>query len=118
MYRIAKEFAFSASHQILTLPEGHQCARVHGHNYVVVVELASAELDEHGFVRAYEDLAPFKAYIDEKFDHRHLNDVLNIKAVSSEILAKHFYDWCKERFPETTAVRISETPKIWAEYRP
>lgn len=39
MFRITKEFHFSASHQLTGLPEDHQCARLHGHNYIVEVEL-------------------------------------------------------------------------------
>ncbi len=36
MFTITKEFHFSASHQLSHLPEDHQCARLHGHNYVAV----------------------------------------------------------------------------------
>ncbi|MBY3199616.1 6-carboxytetrahydropterin synthase QueD [Rhizobium laguerreae] len=118
MYRITKEFHLSASHQLDHLPAEHQCARLHGHNYVVVVELAAESLNDDGFVRDYHDLSPLKRYIDETFDHRHLNDVFGHSKVTSEFLARHFYDWCKQRFLETSSVRVSETPKTWAEYRP
>lgn len=118
MYRITKEFHFSASHQLTGLPAGHQCARLHGHNYIVEIELSARTLNGDGFVRDYHELAPLKHYIDESFDHRHLNDVLGHGQVTAEYLARHFYDWCKERLPETSAVRVSETPKTWAEYRP
>ncbi|MBY5855754.1 6-carboxytetrahydropterin synthase QueD [Rhizobium ruizarguesonis] len=118
MYRITKEFHLSASHQLDHLPADHQCARLHGHNYVVVVELAAENLNDDGFVRDYHDLSPLKRYIDEALDHRHLNDVFGHSKVTSEFLARHFYDWCKPRFPETSSVRVSETPKTWAEYRP
>ncbi|WP_198586198.1 6-carboxytetrahydropterin synthase QueD [Roseovarius salinarum] len=118
MYRIAKEFHFSASHQLKQVPAEHQCARLHGHNYVVTVELASDVLDAQGFVRDYLDLAPLKRYIDDALDHRHLNDVLGDDCVTAEQMARHFYDWCHARWPETVAVRVSETPKTWAEYRP
>ncbi|MCE5975226.1 6-carboxytetrahydropterin synthase QueD [Sinirhodobacter sp. WL0062] len=117
MFRISKEFHFSASHQLAHLPADHQCARLHGHNYIVVVELAAKELNADGFVRDYHELRPLKIYIDEVFDHRHLNDVLNVPT-TAENMAKHFFDWCQARWPETVAVRISETPKTWAEYRP
>lgn len=117
MYRISKEFQFSASHQLNHLPADHQCARLHGHNYVVVIELAAAELNGDSFVRDYHELASLKAYIDDRFDHRHLNDVLDTPP-TAENLARHFFDWCRSRWPETSAVRISETPKTWAEYRP
>lgn len=118
MYIITKEFHFSASHHLPSLPDGHPCKRIHGHNYIVIVELQSEELDEHGFVREYAELNQLREYIDEKFDHRMLNDVLEGGAVSSECLAKHFYDWCAARWPETTAVKVIETPKVTAEYRP
>ena len=118
MYRISKEFHFSASHQLKQMPQDHPCARLHGHNYIVVVELSAAELDQYGFVRDYTELKPLKQYIDETLDHRHLNEVLGDDAVTAELLAKHLYDWSKSRWPETSGVRVSETPKTWAEYRP
>ena len=117
MFRIRKEFHFSASHRLDHLPADHQCARLHGHNYVVVVELAAAELNADGFVRDYTELKPFKAYLDECLDHRHLNDVLDVPS-TAEHMARHFYEWCRARWPETAAVMVSETPKTWAEYRP
>ena len=117
MYRISKEFHFSASHRLDHLPADHQCARLHGHNYVVMVELASATLNSDGFVRDYHELSPLQDYIEGTFDHRHLNDVLDVPS-TAENMARHFHDWCKARWPETAAVRVSETPKTWAEYRP
>jgi len=118
MYRITKEFAFSASHRIGGLPSDHPCARLHGHNYAVVVELSGSTLDTVGFVRDYHELAALKSYIDDTLDHRHLNEVLGDDCVTAERLARHLYDWCVARWPETSAVRVSETPKTWAEYRP
>ena len=117
MYIIKKEFSFSASHQIHGLTEGHPCARLHGHNYRVEVVLSAEELDSTGFVRDYRELSAFKDYLDDCLDHRHLNDVLGDDCVTAERMAKHFYDWCKEKWPAVRAVRVSETPKTWAEYR-
>lgn len=118
MYKIAKEYHFSASHQLHRLPSDHPCARLHGHNYIVEVELQSATLNSVGFVRDYRELDDLKTYIDDKFDHRHLNDVLGDDNVTAELIARHFYDWCKSRWPEVTAVRVKESPKTMAEYRP
>ena len=117
MYIIKKEFSFSASHLIKGLPEDHPCARLHGHNYRVEVVLQSEELNSVGFVRDYRELSAFKHYLDDTLDHRHLNDVLGDELVTAECMAKFFYDWCKQKWPEVRAVRVSETPKTWAEYR-
>lgn len=118
MYRITKEFHFSASHQLKGLAEDHPCARLHGHNYIVQIELRAEALTPVGFVRDYHDLAALKAYIDDRLDHRHLNDVLGDDNVTAERMAKHLFGWCKPLWAETSAIRISETPKTWAEYRP
>lgn len=115
MYQIRKRFEFSAAHHLEGLPESHQCARPHGHNYVVEVILESKELNEVGFVVDYGDLRVLKTYIDTMLDHRDLNEILPFQS-SAENLAKHFYEFCKEHWKETIAVRVSETPKTWAEY--
>lgn len=118
MFRITKEFHFSASHQLFGLEEDHPCARLHGHNYVVEVELMSETLNSTGFVRDYRELSEFKQFIDDKLDHRHLNDVLGDDSVTAETMARYFFNWCHQRWPETSAVRVKETPKTCAEYRP
>lgn len=118
MFKITKEFNFSASHQLLGLPPDHPCARLHGHNYLVELELSSANLNRYGFVRDYRELDAFKKYIDEEIDHRHLNEVFSTDFVTAEFLAQTFFAWCRSRWPEITAVRISETARTWAEYRP
>lgn len=118
MYKISKQFHFSASHQLLNLPDDHPCARMHGHNYIVEVVLQSETLNQYGFVIDYNDLDALKNFIDENLDHRHLNDVLGNDFTTAEHLAKYLYDWAKPQWQEVTAVRVSETPKTWAEYCP
>lgn len=117
--RITKKFEFSASHQLFGLDEGHQCARLHGHNYVVELELSAdrTELTPTGFVRDYGELASFKSWLDRTLDHRHLNDLVDTNP-TAENLAVWLYERWSKQFPELTSVRISETPKTWAEYRP
>lgn len=118
MYVICKEYHFSASHILHGLSDDHPCSRLHGHNYIVEVELRSAELNEAGFVRDYRELDILKNYIDDEIDHRHLNDVLGENNTTAELIAKHFYEWCHSKWPEVSAVRVKETPKTCAEYRP
>jgi 6-pyruvoyltetrahydropterin/6-carboxytetrahydropterin synthase len=115
-YAITKQFAFSASHALDHLPEGHPCARLHGHNYIVEVVLQADELDHSGFVRDYNDLSPLKEFIDSKLDHRHLDDVIDVPS-TAENLAHFLYKFAKGMWSEVSAVRVSETPKTWAEYR-
>jgi len=116
VYTISKQFHFSASHQLQGLPPGHQCGRLHGHNYQVEVVLQEERLNQHSFVVDYGELFPLKEYIDTRFDHRHLNEVCDFQT-TAENLAKHLFDFCKKQWAETVAVKVSETPRTWATYR-
>ncbi|MDX6740243.1 6-carboxytetrahydropterin synthase [Actinocorallia sp. A-T 12471] len=122
MLSITKDFHFSASHVLDTLPEWHPCARMHGHNYIVRLELSAPReaLDANGFVRDYRDLDPFKIWLDKTLDHQHLNEQMSDggRAPSAENLALWIYDQWKDHYPELTAVSVSETPKTWTTYRP
>lgn len=117
MYRITKDFAFSASHWLDGLPDDHQCARLHGHNYVVRITLAAHDPNEVGFVLDYGELRPFQQYLDETFDHRHLNDFFSDVNPTAENLANHLFTWARIQFGIVVeAVAVSETPKTWAEF--
>lgn len=117
MYRISKQFGFSASHVLSLLEKDHPCARMHGHNYTVTIHLKAASLDEYGFVKDYNDLKAVKQFIDDTLDHRHLNDII-LGHPTSENIARFIYDKFKPSIPELYAVEVSETPKTSCIYEP
>lgn len=117
MYKISKQFSFSASHILDLLGDDHPCARMHGHNYVITVHLKASELDQYGFVKDYKALKAVKQYIDETLDHRHLNDVLPYTP-SSENIARFLFERFKPEIPELYAVEVSETPQTSCIYEP
>lgn len=121
-FTIAKRFSFSASHALTAVPEDHRCRRLHGHNYEVEIVCSADDLDDRGMVVDYFDLDPVKRFIDETVDHRHLNDVLPGEP-TAERLAWWLFESLKGTLPadvssRIVAVRVHETPKTWAEYRP
>lgn len=118
MYKISKEFSFSAAHSLFGLPDDHPCSRLHGHNYVVTVHLQAKELNPQGFVRDYNELHIVKTYIDNTLDHRNLNDILSPLNSSAENIAKMLYERFKPQLPELYAIEVSETPKTSAIYEP
>lgn len=121
-YTVSKDFAFSASHVLDGLPPGHQCGRLHGHNYLVRVVLSADSLDTTGFVLDYGELAPVKGLLDDTLDHRHLNDVLPEEVGNPT--AEHLAEWLAGQVRDLldvpdwmrVAVSVSETPKTWATY--
>lgn len=115
MFKITKEFSFSASHQLNGLSEGHPCSRVHGHNYKVKVELKSWQLNDQQMVQDYGELKPIRDWIDSTLDHRHLNDVILGNPTAEEIAKFIFWSFAGS-FPLLSAVEVSETDKTWARY--
>lgn len=118
MYEISKDFHFSASHVLDGLPPHHPCGRLHGHNFIVRLHLAADELDNVGFVQDYGELADFKHWLDDAFDHQHLNDRVAFNP-TSENMTRYIYNKAHELgLTKVAAVSWSETPKTWATYRP
>lgn len=117
MFTITKRFEFEAAHRLTKVPAGHKCARVHGHNYAVTVELAADVLDDRDFVVDFGDLNRLKAHLDDLYDHRFLNDVLGVET-TAENLARVLFDWCEREWPQTVAVTVAETRGTTATYRP
>lgn len=121
-FAVSKWFEFSASHLLAGLGEDHPCSRLHGHNYRVEVVAEAPDLDDRGFVVDYHDFGPLAEHVRATLDHRHLNDVMPGQP-SAERIAWWIYEWGKAHLPDEVArrlvaVRVSETPRTWAEYRP
>jgi len=113
MYRIAKKFQFSAAHS-LKPPYSGKCELMHGHNYTVEVRLKCEILTPEGMVMDFAHLAPLKTYIAQKMDHGCLNHLLEQTTV--EHIARHLFDWCKDRGWFVEKVRVWETDGCWGEY--
>jgi 6-pyruvoyltetrahydropterin/6-carboxytetrahydropterin synthase len=113
MFKIRKEFHFSASHQLSGLPEGHPCGRLHGHNYIIIVELSSETFDETGFVEDYGQLNDIKEFIDDILDHNHLNDIMTDNP-TAENIAELIYCTFIKNHPHLSGIGVKETPKTEA----
>ena len=122
-YRITKRHHFAAAHRLRKVPDGHPCGRQHGHNYVVELVLESEHLTDNDWVRDFGDLGRVWHFIDAEWDHRDLNawfreHHLEHVDTTAEKLAEVLYNrFASGPLPELRAVRVSETPKTWAEYR-
>lgn len=120
MFTITKTLDFSAAHHLTGLNVGHQCARVHGHNYLVTVEAQSETLDAAGFVVDYGDFGVFATWLKHNFDHRYLNEVIDFNP-SAELLAKFLLETCQRLVGDVTtitAVTVQESGHTSATYRP
>lgn len=70
-----KDFTFEAAHHLPHVPKGHKCGRLHGHSFMVRLEI-TGEVDPHtGWIMDFAELkAAFKPTYD-RLDHYYLNDI-------------------------------------------
>lgn len=72
---IFKEFQFEAAHRLPHVPEGHKCGRLHGHSFLVRLEL-SGEVDVHtGWLIDFAEVKQAFKPIYDRLDHHYLNEI-------------------------------------------
>jgi 6-pyruvoyltetrahydropterin/6-carboxytetrahydropterin synthase len=106
---IFKEFTIEAAHWLPNLPEGHKCRRLHGHSFRLEIHV-SGPLDPHlGWVMDFAEIkAAFKA-IEDRIDHRCLNEVEGLEIPTSENLARWLWKELRSALPLLSKVVVRET---------
>jgi 6-pyruvoyltetrahydropterin/6-carboxytetrahydropterin synthase len=98
------DLVFSAQHRLGGLPDGHKCARDHGHTYLVGPSPGQGALPDA--------LRRLVAALDGSV----LNEVLDAEP-TSEFLARHLLRSARSQgAAELKALRVSETATSWAQY--
>jgi 6-pyruvoyltetrahydropterin/6-carboxytetrahydropterin synthase len=105
---IFREFTFEAAHRLPRVPEGHKCARLHGHSYRVRVHVVGDVDRDAGWVMDFGDIKKAFQPILEQLDHYYLNEISGLENPTSEILAR--WIWCRlaDRLP-VSAIAVCET---------
>lgn len=113
---IFKEFTFEAAHRLPNVPEGHKCARLHGHSFRVRVSV-SGEIDPvQGWVMDFADVKAACRGVHDALDHRYLNEIPGLENPTSEVVAIWIWDRLIERLP-LSAVEVRETCTSGCVYR-
>jgi 6-pyruvoyltetrahydropterin/6-carboxytetrahydropterin synthase len=95
-HTVFREFGFEAAHRLPHVPEGHKCARLHGHSFRVEVHVRGEVDPELGWVMDFADVGAACQPIYDALDHRYLNDIEGLDNPTSENLAV----WIWERLAE------------------
>lgn len=117
MMEIYRDFTFEAAHRLPRVPEGHKCARLHGHSYRVRVRVTGPVGDATGWVCDFAELKAAFAPIDEALDHRYLNEIEGLENPTSEVLAAWIWRRLQPRLPGLSAVEVAETCTSGCIYR-
>lgn len=114
---IYKDFTFEAAHKLPHVPEGHKCGRLHGHSFMVRLEI-TGEVDAHsGWIIDFSEVKGIFKPILEQLDHHYLNDIAGLENPTSEVLAQWIWQQTKPHLPLLSAVTVKETCTAGCVYR-
>lgn len=113
-FEISIETHFSAAHHL----RGYQgdCAKPHGHNWIVEVYVMCGKLNDIGMGIDFRDMKSAVQTVIGKLDHTDLNELTPFinENPSSEIIARYLYQELKSILNapgiHLSRVRVAETP--------
>lgn len=94
---VFREFTFDAAHRLEHLPEGHKCARVHGHTYKLIVHVAGEPDPVVGWVIDFAEIKRHVNEVLEPLDHHLLNEVPGLEQPTTERIAAWIWNELKPR---------------------
>lgn len=114
---IFKEFRFEAAHRLPNVPEGHKCARLHGHSFLIKIEVEGPIGVDTGWVMDFSKIADAFNPILGRLDHYYLNEIPGLENPTSEVLARWIWNELKPELDELSCIEIRETCTSGCEYR-
>ncbi len=106
---IFREFTFESAHRLPNVPDGHKCARLHGHSYRLTVTVEGPVHRELGWVMDFGDLKQLVQPLVQTLDHRVLNDIPGLENPTSENLAIWMWDRLAPDIRGLHAIQVRET---------
>ncbi|MBD3223602.1 MAG: 6-carboxytetrahydropterin synthase QueD [Caldithrix sp.] len=119
MYTLSIETSIAGAHYLNDYQGA--CARLHGHNWKIKVEVSSGILDDIGMVIDFKDLKDIADSVIMPFDHQTFNDISPFDQMNptAENLARYFFREIGRRLPQhvhMSKIYLWETEKYLVEY--
>jgi len=114
---LEKSFRFEAAHHLPFVPEGHRCARVHGHSYRLTIRVKGTVDPELGWFIDYGDINKVVKPIVESLDHQDLNTIPGLENPTTETVCVWVWERIEKNLPGLFAVEVAETPNTSCVYR-
>jgi 6-pyruvoyltetrahydropterin/6-carboxytetrahydropterin synthase len=113
---IFKAFTLESAHRLPNVPEGHKCARVHGHSFRVEIHVRGPLDPQLGWVMDFADVKAAFEPLFLQLDHRYLNEVPGLENPTSEHLARWIWQRLQPALQQLCAVVVHETCTSGARY--
>ena len=114
--RLVKELSFEAAHRLPKVPEGHKCARLHGHSFRVDLAVEGEVDPDTGWFIDYAEIDRLWQPLHTILDHNYLNEVPGLDNPTSENLARWLWERLKPDLSVLAQVVVHETCDARCEY--
>jgi 6-pyruvoyltetrahydropterin/6-carboxytetrahydropterin synthase len=105
---IWRRFRFEAAHRLPNVPEGHQCGRMHGHGFEVILH-ANQALGDGDMGVDFDHLGALWATVHDELHYACLNDIPGLENPTSELLAAWLWARIKPELPALSWITVYET---------
>lgn len=116
MVRLIREFGFEAAHRLPRAPEGHKCARLHGHSFRVEVAVSGPIAQDSGWFIDYAEIDAAFEPIRAQLDHHYLNEIPGLENPTSEHVARFIWERLKGKLSGLSLVTVMENCESRCEY--
>jgi 6-pyruvoyltetrahydropterin/6-carboxytetrahydropterin synthase len=114
---IYKTFTIEAAHRLPNVPDGHQCARLHGHSFRVDLVVSGKPDPRTGWIMDFAEIKAAFGPLHARLDHHYLNEVEGLENPTSERLATWIWERLKPGLPLLSEVVVHETCTSGCRYR-
>ncbi|MCB2427121.1 6-pyruvoyl trahydropterin synthase family protein [Methylophaga pinxianii] len=122
-----RRFRFEAAHQLPNVPSGHQCGRMHGHGFEVILH-SEQNISGQQLSIDYDRLGELWLPIYKLLNHSCLNNIEGLQNPTSEVLCHWLWNRLKPLCESLSWVSVYETStagchfngsdyRIWKEQR-
>lgn len=109
-----RRYRFEAAHQLPNVPPGHQCGRMHGHGFEVILHV-DYDQQNHPFLD-YETLDQHWQPLHDILHMSCMNDIPGLENPTSEALCGWIWDRLKSEVPDLSWVTVYETVTAGCHY--
>jgi len=110
-------FQVEAAHRLPNVPEGHKCARLHGHSFRIEVYIKGPLDDAQGWVMDFAELRRVFQSVFDQLDHHYLNDIDGLENPTSENLARWIWGQLSAELIGLDKIIVQETCNAGCIYR-
>ncbi|MBF0193018.1 MAG: 6-carboxytetrahydropterin synthase [Magnetococcales bacterium] len=115
MAHIWRKFRFEAAHQLPNVPKGHQCGRMHGHGFEVILH-AKQIIEQKNMGVDFDSLAQLWQPLQNRLHNHCLNDIPGLENPTSEVLADWIWQQLKPQLKELSWITVYETVTAGCNY--